>query len=142
LIRPEPSRGLKAQSSAQWGRSFAENVEIGAVAENASTPTARYLTDDAQTLKVGQCGVDGGRSQPRARDEVVRGGEWMQLEQIVNTQCRTRPVAFSRDSLPILCEKFGDPHGRFESLIRGFGNAVEEEFEPRLPGAILADLLQ
>ncbi len=55
------SRGPKAQSSAQWGRPLAENVEIGAVTENASTPTACYLIDDAQTLKVGQCGVDGGR---------------------------------------------------------------------------------
>jgi hypothetical protein len=50
LIVAELSRGPKEQSSTQWGRPFAQNVEIGAVAENTSAPTARYLTDDAQTL--------------------------------------------------------------------------------------------
>ena len=52
------------------------------------------------------------------------------------------PFAFRRNARFILREKIGDPHRRIEGLIRRLGDAVEEEFEPRLPGAILADFLQ
>ena len=60
----------------------------------------------------------------------------------MNAQGRSRPLALRRNALSILREKIGDPHRRVEGLIRGFGDAVEEEFEPRLPGAVLADFLQ
>ncbi len=88
--------------------------------------------DNTGTLEIGQRCIDAQRSQLRARDEVVCGGEWMQLEQIVNAKRGTRPVAFRRNVLPIPGEEIGDLHDHFESLVRFFRHAVEGEFEPRL----------
>ncbi len=91
MLRAEPVGGLRL-GHPRSGAVPSLRIEISPVAENASTPTARYLTDDAKTLKICQCCVDGRRGQPRARDKVVCGGEWMELEQVVNARRPTRPL--------------------------------------------------
>ncbi len=60
----------------------------------------------------------------------------------MNAQRGSGPFAFRRNARFILREKISDPHRRIEGLIRRLRDAVEEEFEPCLPGAILADFLQ
>ena len=133
--------GSTACSASQRRRAFVEDVEISAVAENTSTTTSGDLGDDSQMLEIGQCSVDGGRRQSRARDKVGGGGEGMLLEQIVNAQRGSSPFALRRNALSVLREKIGDPHRRIEGLICRLRDAVEEEFEPRLPSAILAVIL-
>jgi hypothetical protein len=45
----------------QWFGALAEDGEVAAIPENATTPPAGHLLDNTQAFKIGERGVDCGR---------------------------------------------------------------------------------
>ena len=142
LCRFRSSSSVAGSSGSKRRGSFIENVEVGAVAENSAATAARNFFGDPEAHEIAQCGIHRRRGQTGARNQAIGGDKGILLEQFVKAQRGPGAVTLCRDPLPVSREKIGDTHGCIESLVRRLCDAIEEEFEPRFPGAVLANFLE
>lgn len=97
------------------------------IAEHAATLAAGHLINNAQSLQIGECGVDGWCGQTCYLNNLVRCVKRILLEKLVNTKGRPCSIALHRDPLPIFLEKIDDLGRSLKRLIGSVGNAGQEK---------------